>query len=146
MAESADIVPLPERAAQPALDEAPVVAPRTRAELLVEAALALPNLVLLLGRLLRDRRVPRRRKVLAAVVVAYVVSPIDLVPDFIPVLGQVDDVVLVALAVDHLIQGTSHHVVAEHWSGSEDALELVSSIVAWAAELVPASVRKLVRW
>ena len=63
-----------------------------------EAALALPNLVKLLGRLVRDPRVPTRSKALAGAALAYVASPIDLLPDLIPVLGRSDDVFVAIFA------------------------------------------------
>ena len=59
----------------------------------------IPDCIVLFHRLLRDPRVPRWRKVALALVLAYLVMPIDLVPDFIPVAGQLDDAILVALAL-----------------------------------------------
>jgi uncharacterized membrane protein YkvA (DUF1232 family) len=111
-------------------------------EVALEAALLLPNLLKLLTRLMRDPRVPIRRKVFIAAVMAYVVSPIDLIPDFVVGLGRLDDIVLVSLAVDHLMKGSSESIVLEHWDGSIDALDLVRSIFAWGAEIIPPSVRK----
>jgi uncharacterized membrane protein YkvA (DUF1232 family) len=142
MSEDADVVRLPDRDDGP--DTEPGPPPRGGAEILKEAALALPHLTVLLYRLLRDRRVPLRRKLMASAVAAYVVSPIDLIPDFIPIAGQVDDVLVVALALDHLIRDTDEAVVREHWPGSEDALDLIEGVIAWAAELVPAPLRRLV--
>lgn len=142
MSDSADIVPLPARD-DASIDTAPARPARSRREVITEAALAFPHLAILLYRLLRDRRVPIRRKWIAGLVAAYVVSPIDLVPDFLPIIGQVDDVLMVALALNHVIAGTAPEVVEEHWPGTEDAFDLVSGIVAWAAELVPSPVRGL---
>lgn len=111
-------------------------------EVALEAALLLPNLLKLLTRLMRDPRVPITRKVFIAAVMAYVVSPIDLIPDFVVGLGRLDDIILVSLAVDHLMKGSSESIVLEHWDGSIDALDLVRSIFAWGAEIIPPSVRK----
>jgi uncharacterized membrane protein YkvA (DUF1232 family) len=111
-------------------------------EVALEAALLLPNLLKLMARLMRDPRVPITRKVFIAAVMAYVVSPIDLIPDFVVGLGRLDDIVLVSLAVDHLMKGSSESIVLEHWDGSIDALDLVRSIFAWGAEIIPPSVRK----
>jgi uncharacterized membrane protein YkvA (DUF1232 family) len=111
--------------------------PRSWQQVALEAALLLPHLVLLLTRLLRDPRVPLRHKMLVAVVVTYVVSPIDLVPDFIAGFGHVDDIVIVSVAIDRLLAGTSADIVLEHWDGSIDALDLVRSVFAWGAEIVP---------
>ncbi len=108
-----------------------------------EVVLMFPNLIKLLGRLLRDPRVPMRRKAIAGIAVGYIVSPIDLVPDFIPVVGQVDDVLIVAYAIHHLIEGAGFDVVAEHWDGEPESLELIDAVVAWGADLVPPRVRRL---
>ena len=132
-----------ERFAESAIDESPPVPRRTYGDLALEAALLLPNLTKLLGRLLVDDRVPLRRKVFVGAVLAYVVSPIDLIPDFIVGIGHLDDIVLVSLAVDQLMTGTSEDVVLEHWDGSVDALDLVRSVFAWGAEIVPSVFRRM---
>ena len=144
MNDNADIVPLPERPPVGAIDDRPGPTARNRTEVLKEALLALPQLIVLLYRLLVDPVVPRNRKVVAWIVAAYVVSPIDLIPDFIPIVGQVDDILLIAFALDHLMKGTPEDVVAGHWPGTEDAFDLTAGIVAWAADLVPGPVRRLV--
>lgn len=117
--------------------------PRSKSELLKEAALAVPNLVVLLGRLLRDPDVPRKRKVLAGFALAYVASPWDLLPDAIPLLGRVDDVVLLAASIHHLINSVPDDKVADYWEGSEDALDIVSGIVQWGADLLPRPIKNL---
>lgn len=107
-----------------------------------EAVLVLPNVAKLLARLARDPRVPMRRKVLAGAVFVYIVSPIDLIPDLIVGIGLLDDVVLAALVLNHLLQGAGAEVVDEHWDGSQDALDLVVAVLEWAAEIVPAPLRR----
>jgi uncharacterized membrane protein YkvA (DUF1232 family) len=79
----------------------------------------------LLKRLLRDRRVPRRAKLVLALVIPYLASPIDLIPDFIPVLGQLDDALVVAFAVRYVARAAGREVVAELWPGSERGLRIV---------------------
>lgn len=117
--------------------------PREWKEIALEAALMLPNLVKLLARLLRDPRVPMRRKAFIGAVAVYIVSPIDLIPDFVVGVGKLDDIVLVSLAVDHLMRGTDADIVLEHWDGTVDGLDLVRSIFAWGAEILPDSAKKL---
>jgi uncharacterized membrane protein YkvA (DUF1232 family) len=117
--------------------------PRTPGEIIRELALALPHMVAFIVRLLRDRRVSRRRKLVAAAAAAYVVSPIDLVPDLIPAVGHVDDVVAVAFALDHLLSGVPREVHEELWGGSEDVLDLLTAFSGWGAELVPVKIRRL---
>lgn len=123
-------------------DSAPVLA-RTRQELALEAVMLLPNVVKLLSRLLRDRRVPIRRKVFIAAVLGYVISPVDLIPDFVIGIGKLDDIVLVSLAIDHLMSGAGEEIVTEYWDGTEDGLDLVRSVFAWGAAIIPDGVRRL---
>ena len=104
-------------------------------------AMILPNLAKLLVRLARDPRVPVRAKVLAAAAAAYAISPIDLVPDFIPLIGRSDDLVVVALALDHLIEEAGVAVVREHWDGPDEVLSLIVDVVGMVAGLVPRPVR-----
>src|SRR5437899_1490691 len=78
-----------------------------------ELATLLPNLLKLFKGLIRDPRVPRRSKVLLAVGAAWVASPIDLIPEFIPVLGPLDDAVVAALILRHLLRTAGREVIAE---------------------------------
>ncbi|GMQ94868.1 MAG: hypothetical protein BMS9Abin12_2382 [Acidimicrobiia bacterium] len=106
-------------------------------EVALETTLLIPNLLKLLVRLMRDPRVPIRRKVLVAAVLGYVISPIDLIPDFIVGFGKLDDIVVLSVAIDHLMSGSDQGIVEEHWDGSVDALDLVRSVFRWGAEVVP---------
>jgi uncharacterized membrane protein YkvA (DUF1232 family) len=87
-----------------------------------------PDCVVLCSRLLGDPRVPRRKKVLLVALTGYLALPFDLVPDFIPVAGQLDDVVIVALVLRSLLRGGGEAVVREHWPGPESSLALVLRI------------------
>lgn len=115
---------------------------RSRRDIAREAILVLPNVAKLLARVLRDHRVPIRRKVLTAVALVYIVSPIDLIPDFIFGIGLLDDIVLAAVALDHLLDGAGSEIITEHWDGSQDALDLVLSVLEWASEIIPAPLRR----
>lgn len=109
-----------------------------------DAVFMLPNLLKLLTRLLRDPRVPRRSKLVVGAAVAYVASPVDLVPEFVPLLGFADDVLLVAAALNHLVKVAGEEVVLEHWDGPHDLLGMVEAILETATELVPARIRRMV--
>jgi uncharacterized membrane protein YkvA (DUF1232 family) len=85
----------------------------------------IPDCVVLVRRLLRDPRVPRRRKLALVLLAAYVLLPFDLVPDFIPVAGQLDDAILVALVLRALVRGGGEPLVREHWPGPERSLALI---------------------
>jgi uncharacterized membrane protein YkvA (DUF1232 family) len=77
---------------------------------------------------LRDARVPRRAKWPLLLLVPYLASPIDLIPDFIPVLGQLDDAVLVALALRRVIRAAGPAVVQDLWPGSGRGLRVVLAL------------------
>ena len=117
---------------------------RTRAELLKEAALAVPQMLLLLARLMQDRDVPPTRKILAGAAMAYVVSPYDLFPDGIPFIGRIDDIVVIAAAVHSLIRAVPEERLEAYWEGSRDALDIVSGLVEWGADLVPSPLRRFI--
>jgi len=124
------------------LDATPIPKRDTRA-IALEAVLLIPNIVKLLGRIARDPRVSVKRKAFAAAAMIYVVSPIDLIPDFIAGIGQLDDLIVVAIALNHLIDGAGREIVEGHWDGSEDSLDLVLAATDWGAEIVPGPLRKL---
>lgn len=90
-----------------------------------DIAMFLPNLILLFRGLLRDGRVPRRSKWLLIVGLAWLVSPIDLIPEFIPVVGPLDDVIVAALLLRHVIRVAGREIVDEHWRGSEGSLRTI---------------------
>ena len=90
-----------------------------------EVARFIPDCIVLLQRLLLDPRVPRRAKVALALLIPYLALPLDLVPDFIPVAGQLDDAILVAVAISYVVKKAGRNVVAELWPGSENGLALV---------------------
>jgi uncharacterized membrane protein YkvA (DUF1232 family) len=84
-----------------------------------------PDCVVLFRRLLGDRRVPRSRKLLIGGLIAYLAMPIDLVPDFIPVAGQLDDAIIVALVLRSIVRSGGPELVREHWPGPPGSLALL---------------------
>jgi uncharacterized membrane protein YkvA (DUF1232 family) len=90
-----------------------------------ELATLLPNLLRLFRGLAADPRVPRGSKVLLIIGVAWIVSPIDLIPEFIPVLGPLDDAVVAALILRHVLRAAGPDVVADHWRGDPATLDRV---------------------
>ena len=77
----------------------------------------IPDCLILAKRLLRDERVPGRRKALLVGLVAYLAMPFDFVPDFIPVAGQLDDAIIVALVLRGLLRSAGPRLLREHWPG-----------------------------
>jgi uncharacterized membrane protein YkvA (DUF1232 family) len=92
-----------------------------------------PDCVVLVRRLLADYRVPRWPKLLLLALVAYLIMPLDLVPDVIPVAGQLDDAVLVALVLRAVIRSAGPDVVREHWPGPPSSLGLISRLAGTRA-------------
>lgn len=84
-----------------------------------------PDCVVLFRRLLSDPGVSRGRKLLLLGLVAYLAMPLDLIPDFIPVAGQFDDAILVALVLRTVLRGAGADLVREHWPGPEASLDAV---------------------
>ena len=87
-----------------------------------ELALFVPNLARLFAGLVRDARVPVRAKIVLGATAVYLASPIDLIPDFIPVLGSLDDAVIAAFALRYVVRTTPAGLVAEHWPGDPATL------------------------
>jgi uncharacterized membrane protein YkvA (DUF1232 family) len=90
-----------------------------------------PDFVVLFRRLLADRRVSRRRKVALAALIPYLAMPFDLVPDFIPVAGYLDDAVLVAFVLRHVLRGSGPELIEEHWPGPRSSLALVLRLAGY---------------
>lgn len=103
----------------------------------------LPNLVMLLGRLLKDARVPTAEKALFLGAIVYVISPLDLIPDILPFIGQVDDLYVVALTLLRLVNRTDESVVRQHWSGGGDIIALTDSIANIAPKLLPKRISRV---
>ena len=103
----------------------------------------LPNMVMLLGRLLKDARVPTAEKALFLAAIVYVISPLDLIPDIFPFIGQVDDLYVVALTLLRLVNRTDESVVREHWSGGGDIVALSDSIANIAPKLLPKRISRV---
>jgi len=93
-----------------------------RGPLAREVASLVPNLVRLFSGLLADPRVPRRAKVVLGITAAYLAFPIDIIPDFVPVAGALDDAIIAALALRYVVRTAPTEVVAEHWHGDPASL------------------------
>jgi uncharacterized membrane protein YkvA (DUF1232 family) len=85
----------------------------------------IPDCIVLFKRLMQDPGVPRRRKWMMAALVAYLALPFDLIPDFIPVAGQLDDAILVGLVLRGLVRGGGPDLVRRHWPGPEASLRVI---------------------
>jgi uncharacterized membrane protein YkvA (DUF1232 family) len=122
--------------------------PRSGAKRTVLSALKdIPNFLRLLGGLLTDRRVSNTDKLLVAGAIAYVLLPMDFIPDFVPFIGEVDDLFVLVLALQRLIANAGRAVLLDHWMGDPRqlrSLDLERVLVA-AAFFLPRRVRRRLR-
>ena len=93
---------------------------RSRARALVTL---IPNLVDLFRGLLADPRVPRSSKRWLWFALVWCISPIDLIPEFIPVAGPLDDAIVATLVLRHVLRRTDRAVLADHWHGNSATLD-----------------------
>ena len=96
-----------------------------KAPWLKETLLAVPRIALLVPKLLTDDRVPRRTKLALAGLAVYIASPWDLIPDFIPGVGQLDDAIVLLLFVDAVLNQVDDAIILEHWTGEVGTLRRV---------------------
>jgi len=115
---------------------------RKGASIWKEAVLTVPHLATLVANLLADRRVPAQAKATLTGVVAYLAMPFDLIPDFIPVLGYLDDLVLVILVFDGVVNQIDEAIVAEYWKGDPAMLQRLRAMSRRAARFIPGWIKK----
>ncbi len=119
--------------------------PRTGAKRTVmDTIRQLPHYLRLLGGLLLDRRVSALDKALVAGAIAYILLPLDLIPDVIPFMGEVDDVFLLMTALQRLVENAGRRVLLDHWSGDPHELADLNlkRVVSAAAFFLPLSMRR----
>ena len=107
----------------------------------------IPHYLRLLAGLMTDRRVSTLDKVLVGAAIAYTLAPIDLIPDVVPFLGQVDDVYLVVTALQRLVSNAGRTVLFDHWRGSRAELSDLNfeRVIGAAAFFLPLGMRKKLR-
>lgn len=123
-------------------------APRTGAKRTLLGTIAqIPSYLRLMAGLITDPRVSALDKVLLGAAVAYVVMPIDFIPDFIPFIGQVDDVFILVLALRRLISNAGMNVIRDHWDGAIEDLHptALQEVIAAAAFFLPRGMRRRLR-
>jgi len=123
-------------------------APRTGAKRTVMGTISeLPNFLRLLYGLITDSRVQAVDKLVVAGAIAYILLPLDVIPDFIPFLGEVDDVFLLILALQRLIANAGRSVIHDYWAGDPAELSAMNleKILASAAFFLPRRMRRRLR-
>ncbi|MDQ6717398.1 MAG: YkvA family protein [Gemmatimonadota bacterium] len=122
--------------------------PRTGAKrTLVGTMKEIPNFLRLLYGLVTDPRVSNVDKLLVAGAIAYVLMPMDIIPDFIPFIGEVDDVFVIVMALQRLISNAGRAVVADHWMGEPGELSALNleRVLAACAFFLPRRIRRRLR-
>jgi len=112
---------------------------------LLDYVLLLPDFFILLVRLLIDSRVPPKYKGFLAAITAYLISPIDLIPDFIPIGGYLDDLVVVVFGLNMILNGLGETILVDNWSGRQDLLKLLQKLTAVADNLVNRRILEKIR-
>lgn len=104
---------------------------------LMEFVSLIPNFIKLMYRLVKDPRVSTGDKAILGAAIAYVFSPIDIIPDVIPFLGQVDDAYVVAVALQRLINSAGPEIIREHWEGKMEIFDSLQKAVEAALFFLP---------
>ncbi|WP_336216294.1 YkvA family protein [Nonomuraea sp. LPB2021202275-12-8] len=108
-----------------------LVVVRPRGGLLREALRLLPDVLRLVRRLAADPALPRGVRVRLALLLGYLAFPIDLVPDFIPVLGYADDAIIVVAVLRSVVRRAGPEAVRRHWPGTDDGFAVLSRLAGF---------------
>lgn len=92
---------------------------------MIEYLMIMPDIAALFIRLFKDKRVPVKSKLICGAVIAYFALPIDILPDFIPIIGSVDDFALAFYALDKILCSVPEEVIKENWQGKEDIIVII---------------------
>lgn len=114
-------------------------------EAISELGRAIPATGRLLYRLVRDDRIDQRRRAAVLAALGYTLLPIDLIPDRIPLLGRLDDLVIGAAAIQALFAEAGDEILREHWDASAESLETLLGIIDTLGGLVLKPLRQLLR-
>jgi uncharacterized membrane protein YkvA (DUF1232 family) len=114
-------------------------------ETLMEFARSVPATGQLVYRVMRDDRVDERARTVMVAALGYAVLPFDLIPDRLPVIGKIDDVVVVAAALKGLFDAAGDEILHEHWDAGDGSLEALLSLVETVSGFLPKPARRLLR-
>lgn len=118
-----------------------------KAGVLTEYLFLLPDFFILAARLAIDDRVSSKKKIIAGAILTYLILPIDIIPDFIPVIGYVDDLVLAVLGLNMILNDIDKQILLDNWSGEGNLLELLQTITAKAEQFLDKNVmQKIKHW
>jgi uncharacterized membrane protein YkvA (DUF1232 family) len=100
----------------------------------------IPNFLKLMHKLVKDPRVSTADKAILGAAIAYILSPVDLIPDVIPIFGQIDDAFIVAIALQRLLNSAGEDIIKEHWEGSTGAIAALQNVIESALFFLPQNV------
>jgi Uncharacterized conserved protein len=98
-------------------------------------AMILPDIMALLWRLFRDKRVKIKVKMMVAGAIAYLASPLDVIPDFIPLVGKIDDVAIAFFALNAILNEVSEEIILQNWQGEENIILLTREAVGYISQI-----------
>lgn len=111
----------------------------------LEYVMVLPDLFYLLCKLMADDGVSKKSKRTIAIAVAYLVSPINLVPNLIPGLGLIDDVAICVYALNKIIKDTDMEIINKYWCGTGDLLNIISGFIEKTDDLIGSGMIKSIK-
>ncbi len=103
---------------------------------LMEYLFLLPDLVILIVRLLTEKRIPMRFRIFIGSIIGYLILPIDIIPDFIPFIGYIDDLLIVVFGLNTILNDVDPEVLEYHWSGEKNLLLSIREITEHAYRFV----------
>ena len=103
---------------------------------LLEYGLIIPDIMVLFYRLFRDKRVNIKTKIMVGAIIAYLASPIDLILDFIPVIGQIDDIAIVFYGLSKIIEDVPEEVILDNWEGKQNIIVMAQEAVKYISTIV----------
>lgn len=94
-------------------------------KILIPYIMLLPDFIALIIRLFKDKRVPTKIKIICGAIIAYFALPFDIVPDFLPIIGKIDDLAVVFYALNKIICNVPEEVIKENWEGEEEIILVI---------------------
>lgn len=101
-----------------------------------EYSMLIPDITVLLYRLLKDKRVDAKTKALVVAVLSYLVSPVDIIPSFIPFIGKIDDFAVVFFGLNKIIEEVPENVILENWEGKGNIIFLVKQVLGYVSNII----------
>lgn len=103
---------------------------------IIDYALIIPDVAILLGRLVKDKNVKLQVKAVILIILGYLASPIDLIPDCIPVIGEIDDIAVAFFGLNYIINNVSEDIIKKNWAGKDDIIAIMKNIVKIISNVV----------